>query len=82
MYARRFPAACVGSSSSRLKSSFDVFQIPRCPVTPLSTGSTLSTLPFSAAARSSTASFVGSSTQSSRRSTTSGRITRPYSDCL
>jgi len=29
-----------------------------------------------------TLALVGSSTQSSRRSTTSGRITRPYSDCL
>ena len=31
---------------------------------------------------SSTSALVGSSTQSSRRSTVNGRITRPYSDCL
>ena len=31
---------------------------------------------------SSTSDLVGSSTQSSRRSTVNGRITRPYSDCL
>ena len=30
----------------------------------------------------STAALVGSSTQSRRRSTTSGRMTLPYSDCL
>ncbi len=42
----------------------------------------LSTLPASLAAVSSTYCFVGSSTQSRRRSTTSGKTTRPYSDCL
>ena len=31
---------------------------------------------------SSTFALVGSSTQSSRRSTVSGRMTLPYSDCL
>ena len=42
-------------------------------------GSVLATLPpFSSAALASTFSLVGSRTQSSRRSTVSGRMTRPY----
>lgn len=52
------------------------------PAVRRSTGSTLSIFPASATAFATTTSFVGSSTQSSRRSTVSGRMTLPYSDCL
>ena len=38
--------------------------------------------PCASSRASSTLALVGSSTQSRRRMTTSGRITRPYSDCL
>jgi hypothetical protein len=48
----------------------------------LGKGSGLSPAFVLASNSASTAALVGSSTQSRRRSTVNGKMTRPYSDCL
>ena len=50
------------------------------PATSSNTGSRFASLPFNAAYRARTLSFVGSNTQSRRRITVSGKITFPSSD--
>ena len=81
MELRKFPATLSGSPSSVWNVCRDVFT-KVSPATCWSSGSRLRRVSGRSAMVSSTSALVGSSTQSRRRSTVKGRITRPYSDCL